>query len=209
MFRVVTISAEYGSGAGSIARTIAQELGWNLLDKALVGQIARAARVDPALAQRYDENVDSWLHRVSRRSLWRGALEGIATVAESDIFDAETMAALARKLIEEAYAGCSCVIVGRGAQCVLQDRECAFHVFIYAPWTDRVARVRARFPEGDDAEGLIRSTDEHRREFIRVNFGCYWKDPHLYNMLICSEPGEDFVAEMVVRAVERGGKGCA
>src|SRR5512137_1145680 len=64
MFRVVTVSAEYGSGAGSIARTIAQKLGWNLLDKALVGQIARAARVDPALAQRYDENVDSWLHRV-------------------------------------------------------------------------------------------------------------------------------------------------
>ena len=73
MSRVLTVAREYGSGGGHIACTVAERLGWNLLDKALVEAIARSAQVDPDLARQYDERVDSWLHRISRRSLWHGA----------------------------------------------------------------------------------------------------------------------------------------
>src|ERR1035437_5049302 len=59
MFRVLTVAREYGSGGGLIARRVAEKLGWNLLDKALVEAIARSAQVDPDLARRYDERVDS------------------------------------------------------------------------------------------------------------------------------------------------------
>lgn len=59
MFRVLTVAREYGSGGGGIARKTAEELGWSLLDKGLVERIARAAQVDPELAQRYDERIDS------------------------------------------------------------------------------------------------------------------------------------------------------
>ena len=57
------------------------------------------------------------------------------------------MAALAQNMIHEAYQRGNCVIVGRGAQCVLRDRKDAFHVFIYAPWAERVARIRQRLPD--------------------------------------------------------------
>ena len=67
MYRVLTVAREYGSGGGHIARIVSEKLGWNLLDRALVEGIARSAQVDPDLAHRYDERVDSWLHRVSRR----------------------------------------------------------------------------------------------------------------------------------------------
>ena len=54
------------------------------------------------------------------------------------------------------------MIVGRGAQCVLQDREDVLHVLIYAPWAERVERVRARLKASQDVEELTRMTDHER-----------------------------------------------
>lgn len=209
MFRVLTVAREFGSGGGRIARRVSGKLGWNVLDKALVEAIARAAQVEPDLARRYDERVDSWLHRVSRRGLWHGAFEGVASARDAEFFDAETMAALTRNLISEAYESGNCVIVGRGAQRILQDRKDVLHVFVYAPWPNRVARVRSRVPEVEDVEHLIRSTDQHRAEYIRVFFGCNWTDPHLYHAMFSSELGEETVTRIIIDLMEQGMKSCA
>ncbi len=208
MYRVVTVGREYGSGGGPIAHRVAEKLGWNLLDRALVEAIAQAAKVDPRLAQGYDERCDSWLHRVSRKGLWHGGFEGMAAGAETSVFDGETMAALGKSLIEEAHARGNCVIVGRGAQCVLQDREDALHVFVHAPRAERMARVRERAPETADLERLMTTMDQRRADYIRMYFGCDWKDPHLYHMLLSSELGEETVAELIVQAAQRGGQPC-
>jgi cytidylate kinase len=209
MFRVLTVAREYGSGGGLIARQIAERMGWDLLDKALVERIARIAQVDPELAQQYDEHVDSWVHRASRRGLWHGAFEGAATMTGLEVFDAEAMAALGRDLITEAYSRGSCVIVGRGAQCVLQDQKDVLHVFVYAPWPERIARLRGRLKAGAAIERLIRETDQQRADYIRMYFGCNWNDPHLYHMLISSELGEETVAGMIIEAMKRGSEPCA
>jgi cytidylate kinase len=210
MFRVLTVAREYGSGGGRIARAVAAKLGWDLLDNALIERVARAAKVDPELAQQYDERVDSWLHRVSRRGLWHGAFEGgVAALGETDFFDAETMMKLTIRMIEDAYAGGNCVIVGRGAQCVLQDRNDVFHVFIYAPWDHREARIRERAPGGNTRD-LIHKTDRDRSDYVRLNFGCNWADPHLYDMLISSGSGEDVAIGAIICAMKTaGGRGAA
>lgn len=206
MFKVLTIAREYGSGGAIIGRRISERLGWKLLDKAFIDNVAHAAKVDPQLARRFDERTDSWLQRLAHQGAgrWRGAFEGAVIVSQPDFFDAETMAALAQNMIEEACQRGNCVIVGRGAQCVLQGRKNVFHVFIYAPWAKRVARVQQRLPGTRDIEGLIRSTDRQRAGFIRTYFGCNWMDPHLYHLMICSELGEDLVESTIVEALAKG-----
>jgi len=205
MFRVLTIAREYGSGGAVIGRSISDRLGWKLLDKAFIENIARAAKVDAQLARRFDERTDSWLERLGRQGLWRGAFEGAVVVSQPDFFDAETMAALAQNMIKEAYQQGNCVIVGRGAQCVLQDRKDAFHVFIYAPWAERVARIRERLPGQTDVEELIRATDGLRADYIRTYFRCNWMDPHLYHLMICSGLGEGVVEATIIEALGSGG----
>ena len=158
MFRVLTVAREFGSGGGAIAQKVAEHLKWNLLDKALIDAIARAAQVDTETARECDERVDSWVHRVSRRGLWHGAFEGVAAVTDAEFFDAETAAAIAREVVSDAGARGNCVIVGRGAQCALQERPDVLHVFVYAPWRERVERVRTRVKSARGAEELIRAT---------------------------------------------------
>jgi cytidylate kinase len=207
MFRMLTIAREYGSGGAIIGRSISEQLGWKLLDRAFIENVAGAAKVDPQLARRFDERTDSWLERLAHQGagLWRGAFEGAVVVGQPDFFDAETMAALAQNMIEEAHQRGNCVIVGRGAQCVLQKRQDVFHVFIYAPWGERVARIRQRLPGQTAVEELIRSTDRQRADYIRTYFGCNWMDPHLYHLMISSQLGEALVESTIIEALAGGG----
>jgi cytidylate kinase len=207
MFRLLTIAREYGSGGGIIGRRISERLEWKLLDKAFIENIARAAKVNPQLAQRFDERTDSWLQRLAHQGagLWRGAFEGAIIVPQPDFFDAETMAALAQNMIGEAYQRGNCVIVGRGAQCVLRGRKDVFHVFVYAPWAEKVARIRQRLPGQTDVEELIRSTDHQRADYIRTYFRCNWMDPHLYHLMISSQLGEDLVESTIIETLASGG----
>jgi len=148
--------------------------------------------------------LDLSAHRASRSGLWHGAFEGIATVTGLEVFDVEAMAARGRDLITEAYSRGNCVIVGLGGQCVLQHMKDVLHVFIYAPWRDRIARVQKRVAAAADIDRLIRMTDRQRADYIRMYFGCNWNDPHQYHMLISSEFGEDCVTRMIVDAIKRG-----
>lgn len=202
MFRVLTVAREFGSGGGHIAKNVADQLQWKLLDHALILEIAQAAKVDATLARKYDEQVDSWLHRVSRRALWHGGFDGVAGYAETDIFDAETESLLANHLIREAYEQGNCVIVGRGAQCVLQDKKDVFHVFIYAPWRDKVVRVRKRLPEETHVEERIQSIERARIQYVRLHYGCNRNDPHLYHLLVSSALGEEVVTAAIIGAMK-------
>lgn len=206
MFRVVTVAREYGSGGSRIARRVAEELGWKLLDQALIWDIARSAQVDAETVRRYDEHVDSWWHRFHRGGLRAASIAAGVTPADAQFFDAETEAAFAEGAIEEAAATGNCVIVGRGAECVLQGCEDVFHVFIYGPWQERVSRVRSRLKAPRDVRDLIRSIDRERAAYIRTHYGCDWKDPHLYHMMISSQLGAETAAWIIVNAVERGGR---
>jgi cytidylate kinase len=205
MFRVVTVAREYGSGANAIAKRVAQRLGWTLLDEELIGAIARAGKVDVETARRYDERVDSWWHRFNRNSLRGAAIYAGANVADTVFFDAKTMVGLARQLIARRAAKGNCVIVGRGAQCVLQTLESAFHAFIYAPLAERIERVGGWVDGCDDLEEYIRSIDHERARYIHTYFGCDWKDPHLYHMMISSQIGTEAAAGMIVDAIRNSG----
>jgi len=206
MFRVVTVAREYGSGGGIIARMAAERLGWNLLDGALIGAVARTAEIDAEIAGRCDEHVDSWWHRFNRGGLWSAAIW--AGIAPDDVqfFDADAIATYTRQVMLKAAATGDCVIVGRGAQCVLQDHEDVLHVFIYAPWAERGGRVRARAESAQDVEELMRVTDGERASYIRTYYGCDWKDPHLYHMMISSQIGTEMAAWMIVNAVKGAGQ---
>jgi len=201
MFRVITVSREYGSGGAAIARKVAEQLGWRLLDEHLVEAVARRAQVDVNTARRFDESIDSWWHRLNRAGLWAAAIEAGATPADAQFFDAETMAAIMQEVIRGAASTGDCVIVGRGAQCVLRDLPGVFRVFIYGSWPERIARAQRRLGSARDAAKLLQSVDRTRAECVRRYFGCDWKDPHLYHMMISSHLGIENAAAMIIHAV--------
>jgi cytidylate kinase len=200
-YRALTVAREFGSGGGRIAHVVAQRLGWKLLDQEIIGRIAQAAHVDSRVVKHYDERVDSWLRRINEEAIRGVAVASGRPLGEDDIFDARTMVELSRKIIEEAYEAGNCVIVGRGAQCVLEHKRDAFHVFVYGPLRERIMRLKKRLETGAEVEQRLRAVDGERAKYLHQQFGRHWCDPHLYDLMLRSSDDEEAAARVILYAM--------
>jgi CMP/dCMP kinase len=199
-YRVLTISREYGSGGVEVAQLIARELGWKMVDKELISEISRKGKVSASEAAAFDERADPWIHRITR-SIWGLGIDGVSAIAPLDMFDGERAADLTKQVIEEVYREGKCVIVGRGAQFILQNKKDVFHAFIYAHWEDRVRRIQRRIEPGKDAEAVIRSMDSERTEYLRIHFKQNRMNPHLYNIMIDPKDQPEKAAQIIISAM--------
>ena len=196
-YRALTITREFGSGGAGIARILAKELGWKLLDRELIENIAYAAHVDTDVVKHHDECIESMLTRMKQNAVRAGAAVSIGVVIK-DNFDDKRMAELTRQIVKQAYESCQCVIVGRGAQCILRSQPDVFHVFVYAPLADRIRRVRERSGmDENEAERRIHTVDAERTHYLKRIFGENWREPNLYNLMISSHEGEEKAARVI------------
>ena len=202
-YRVLTIDREFGSGGGRIAKTIGERLRWKLLDGALIDAIACEGHVDANVVNRFDEHVENWLQRLNRQAMKGAAMAAGVALAEEKCFDPEVMTDLTKRIIDHAYADGNCVIVGRGAQCILQAKPDVFHAFVYAPFRVKVHRLRERLEPGADIEQRIHTMDTERAHYLRLRFGKEWNNPHLYDLMISSGDDEDRTARIIEFAMER------
>jgi cytidylate kinase len=200
-YRVLTVNREFGSGGGRIAQTIAGWLGWKLLDRDIIDAIAYAAHVDAKVVRRYDEHVGSWLGRINQQAMRSAALAAGLELGEDSVFDAAQMVKLTQKIVEQAYSEGNCVIVGRGAQCVLQHKPDVYHVFVYAPLRERIVRLRSRLDKGANIEQRIRTVDGERAKYMQEYFGKSWCSLHLYDLMISSGEDEDSTARTILYAM--------
>ena len=200
-YRVLTVNREFGSGGGRIAQTIAEWLGWKLLDRDIIDAIAYAAHVDSSVVRHYDEHVDSWLRRINQQAMRSAALAAGLELGENSVFDAQEMVKISQKIIEEAHTEGNCVIVGRGSQCVLQCKHDVYHAFVYASCQERVARLRCRLEKGANIEQRMRTVDEERAKYLQQYFGKHWTNPHLYDLMISSSADEDSTARTILYAM--------
>ena len=202
-YRVLTVSREFGSGGGRIAQSIATRLGWKLLDGALIYEIACAAHVDAGVVSRFDEHIDGWFRRLNRQAMRGAALAAGVALQREKCFDEDVMTDLTRQIIEHACEVGNCVIVGRGAQCILQSNADVFHVFVYAPRRIRIHRLRTRLEAGANIEQRIHDVDAERAHYLKLRFGKEWNNPHLYDLMISSGEDEDQTARIIEFAMGR------
>jgi cytidylate kinase len=196
--RIITVARESGSGGATIAGLLAKRLAWRLVDDPLVAEIASTPKPSRETVRRFDESVDPWFPRIMK-ALWRGGFQGAASTIEEEAFDADAIAQLWHRVIIETAKIGNCVTVGRGGQCLLQDRRDAFHVYVYAPLAERLKRVREREPAGSDPV-TPHETDRRRSAYIKHYFGQEWTNPHLYHLMICSSIGCERTADAILSA---------
>src|SRR5262245_53445119 len=142
MIRIITIEREFGSGGAVIAEKVARRLGWKLWDQLLTDEIARRMDCARSLVEEHEEHRDSATYRLFK-AFMRGSYEGSLNAPRLKMVDTDCVREVARKILKEVAETGNAVIVGRGSAYTLTDRPDAFHVFIYAPFEDKVRRLRA------------------------------------------------------------------
>ena len=199
--RIITVEREYGSGGALIARRLAEKLGWKLWDQELTAEIARIAKVDHKAARRCDERVDPLVYRLFK-VFARGSYERALPVEGSASgFDTDQMVELLHKVVKDVASRGNCVIVGRGAPYILRDNPNAFHVFIYASREEKILRIKSIGKTEKEAAQLVSEIDAERASFIRHYFGAEWPCRALYNVMINSKFGDEYVIEMILEHI--------
>jgi cytidylate kinase len=199
--RTITLEREYGSGGANIARALAEQLQWKLWDQELTAEIARAANVELEVTQRCDERVDRWMYRLFK-AYARGSYERALSFSESQSFDTDCMVAMLHTVIEDVASRGNCVIVGRGSPYILRNRPDVFHVFVYASPEEKVRRLKTIGKSEKEAMQLVEEVDRERAEFIRYYFKKEWPYRPLYNMMINSKFGDEFVVDSILAQVK-------
>src|SRR5260370_27953127 len=137
MIRVVTVEREYGSGGGEIAARLAGQLGWKLWDQVVTEEIARLAKCPKAVVEGREEKNDPLYYRLFK-SFLRGSYEGSLNAHKLNLVDSESILKITEKVVEHAANKGSCVIVGRGSQHFLANRQEALRVLLYASRENKV-----------------------------------------------------------------------
>ena len=197
MIRIITVEREYGSGAAEIAEKTAKGLGWKLWDQLLTDEIARRMDCPGREVEEHEERRDPVFYRLMK-SFMRGSHEGSQNAARFKMVDTDCVRDLARQIVSEIAETGNSVMVGRGSAYYLGGRRDTFHVFIYAPFEDKVRRLRARGESEREATDLAESVDRDRADFIRRYFGVEWPDRHRFHLMINSTLGDEVAVETIL-----------
>ena len=191
---VITIGREYGSGGREIGEKLAKALGFTFYDKELLKIIAEESGIQEKVLQKADEAASNPLFApYYPPSIDPGSLNDRVFKMQADLIKSKADAE-------------NCVIVGRCANYVLEDRENVVRVFIYADMEKRINRIMSRhgLADRDVAVKLIKKTDKQRRSYYQFYTEMKWGRTEGQDLLIDSGLlGIDGTVELLKSVVEQ------
>jgi cytidylate kinase len=202
---VVTISRLYGSGGSEVAELVAKELGWSLLDNAVVDAVAARLGIPRDEVAAREERVPSLVQRLAE-TMALGSQEWLAPLsAQKRAPTDEQLIEVTHRVVEEAIARGPLVLVGRGAQEMLAERGDALHVFCYAPRGALIARSMQRDRLDEQAAAkLVDDTNSRREMWVKKYWNRPWRDHSQYHLSVNTDwLGISGAAELIVFAARK------
>jgi len=197
MIRIITMEREYGCGGGEIAQRLAEQLSWKLWDQLLTEEIARLADCPKAVIERREERTDPLYYRLFK-SFLRGSYEGSLNAHNLKLVDCEGILKFTERVVQHAASSGNCVIVGRGSQLFLRNRQDSLRVFLYAPREDKVRRLVSRGKSEREAQDLVDTVDLERANFIEKYFKVEWPSRSVYHTMINTSLGDESVVQTIL-----------
>jgi cytidylate kinase len=196
---LITISRMFGSGGSHVAQRVADALGWDLLDNAVVDAVAARLGLTTAEVSAREERVPSLVERLAA-AMTLTAPEMLPMVDTTTLRTDERIVAVTKAVIEEAVQAGNAVLVGRGAQCLLANRPDALHVFCYArPEALAAYIVGDQGVSQEEAARLVDTTNHQREQYVRQHWNRKWRAPESYDLcVITGTLGIEGAARVVV-----------
>ena len=186
---IITISREYGSGRRYIGKLVAEKLGIKLYDKEFIQKVS----AETGLSEEYIENKEQ--KRDVLAGLNNGYYFGLDNSDELFLKESELIKDIAEKE--------SCVIVGRCADFILNEKKDVLKIFIYSDMDNKIKRATEFYGLSKaKAEKEIKHIDKLRANHYKYYTEREWKDFSNYDICINSDKlGVESVAELICKLV--------
>jgi cytidylate kinase len=197
---IITVSREFGSGGRGIAKMIAERLGYAYCDNSVIAGVAREHGLSEVFVKEYGE------YAVSKTPLaFDFSIDSVNRYDAGTLSIYDQLFIFQHTYITDLADKGPCVIVGRCADFVLQDRTDCLHTFFYADMASRVDRiVHSGGEQFANPEKHLKEMDERRKTYYRHYTGRRWGEAKNYHLsLHTGVIGMEHCADIVVELAKR------
>lgn len=187
---VITISRQYGSGGRNIGEHLSQKLGIPIYEKTLFDEASK----DSGIHRNHFERAEANKGRYFSETFY-STVTPFNMPLDDRIFLAQA------KTIRELAARGSCIIVGRGGNRILQDRNDVLNIFCYAQKEMRLNRITQVYGvPAELAEKRLKEVDKQRASYL--NFYTNQTFGKAENYHLCIDSGAIGI-ENAVKIIEK------
>ena len=175
MNHIITISREFGSGGRTVGKKVAEQLGIPCYDSELIQKIAE----ESGFAENYVKEAGEY----TPGGFLSSALSNRAFGPTNEDILWEIQCRVISELAEKG----PCVIVGRCADYILQDKAKCLKVFIHADMAFRAKRIVEVYGEREQSpEQRLRDKDKRRAAYCEYYASKKWGAVDAYDFCLNS-----------------------
>ena len=200
---VITIGREYGSGGRIIGEKLAERLEIPYYDKKILERLAKESGICDEVINAYDEKpTNSLLYSLAMNPY--GFVNSMNANQSLEVRVHLSQVNLVKKIAKEG----SCVLIGRGADCILKDEPNVFRFFICADIEKRIERImKLESVSAEKAKQLIAKADKNRAQFYNYYTNQKWGDAKNYDLCVNSSVlGMDGTVSVLQNFIEQKSK---
>ena len=185
-YRAVALSQVDGSGAESIGRDVAQQLGFGYLNEAIVAQAAKIRGVDPAMISDAEQR-KSLFSRLAEAAL--RAAPDMSSPPKLYAFDETDMLLWdIRDAVRDAADRGNVVLVAHAACYACAGRSDVLRVWVTAPLSTRASRLASALGLSDkEAAKSVRQSDAARASYLKKVYDVDEESDTDYDVVINTE----------------------
>ena len=196
---VITIARETGSGGLNITRKLSEATGAPYYDRDLLRLASEVSGIHEGLFGAADERIGFREMISAAEKVYTGE---ILPPDSDDYISTRNLFSFQAKIIKELADEENCIILGRCANYLLQDRRDVLRVFIHAPLEIRRDRIAEYSLAWSEREVLrhIRTEDKRRAAYYHYYTGEEWRDASGYDLCLDSGIlGEEGCVERILQ----------
>lgn len=195
---VITIARQFGSMGRPIAMKLSEILGVEFYDRDIVDQAAKKLNLPVSIVDENEESAkEVFRNTYSRMQFPLGRQK--STEVQDNIFEAQ------KNIINFLAEKESCIIVGRCGDFILSEMDNVIHIFIYAPYEERLKHCTNELGLSiEEGKRMIKKVDE-AREAYHLQYAGFKPDDYKYKdiMIDSSLLGVDGTAEYLAALIKK------
>ncbi len=200
---VITISRQFGAGGKTLGKMIARKLGYSLVDNEIIQMVAGKAKVSTNWVESIEKEAGGKFLRFISGVVPKSLVDRVLDDKRGYI-DEEIYVDLLHKIITRLADDGNVVIIGRGGQYILEDREDTFHLLLIGEKEDRIKFMEVHYELTYVQARQAVELDDKRRINLYRKFGKKDYDhPDLYHAVLnMSKVDLETAKEMVCRLIQ-------
>ena len=193
---VITINRELGSGGRTVGRKLAEKLGVEYFDKAVIKALEERYNLSAEQIEQLKGQETGWWAEFKRKMTFSDTEYDLnrTDIETEDVFRAET------EILKALAKDQSCVIAGRTAFYMFRENPNHLSVLIQASMPCRMARVaREQNMSKEEARMVIDKVDTMRENYVKEFTGSSRYDSRNYHLVInMDEIDEDAAVDLIL-----------